>query len=203
MATLTLIHQGHVQGSHHFTGGTITIGSDPSSDIVIAAADVAPLHAAVQFGPGAGILRQGDGDFPVTVNGQPMREHRLKDGDRIGIGGYMLFYVEEASTGQDQADGGTAGQNPNPDGEAFLQWMSGDHIGRVTSLRNSLTRLGKPGQDGAAVVAKRQGGYFFSAIDQEGIVKINGRPVGESTIQLKHGDLLEIGQQQLQFFRES
>lgn len=199
MATLTLIHQGHVQGSHHFSGGTVTIGSDPSNDIVIASADVAPLHAAVQFGPGASVLRQGDGGFPVTVNGQPAREHRLKDGDRIGIGGYMLFFVEEASAEQGQA----AGQTPNPDGDAFLQWMSGDHIGRVTLLRNSLTRLGKPGQDGAAVVAKRQGGYFFSAIDQDGVVKINGQPAGENTVQLKHGDMLEIGQQKLQFFRES
>ncbi|WP_156302518.1 FHA domain-containing protein, partial [Methylogaea oryzae] len=97
MATLTLIHKGRVQGSHQFSSGTVTIGSDPSNDIVLAASDIAPLHAALQFGPGTSVLRQGDGSFPVTVNDQPAREHRLKDGDRIGIGGYMLFYVEDAA----------------------------------------------------------------------------------------------------------
>lgn len=199
MATLTLIHQGHVRGTYPFTDGTVIIGSDPTSDIVITGADVAPLHAAIQFGRGASVLRQGDGNFPVTLNGQPTREHLLKDGDRIGIGGYMLFYVEEPGNDNDAPP---PNQNPQQTGEAFLQWMSGANIGRILPLRSGLTQVGKPGQDGAAVIAKRHDGYFFSAIDQDGAVKINREPVSHNTIPLNHGDLIEVGKQKLQFFRE-
>lgn len=203
MATFTLIYQGRVQGAYQFANEVITIGSDSACDIVIAAADVAPLHAAIQLATGGNILRQGDGNFPVTLNGKPVREHRLKDGDRIGIGGYMLFYVDEPSAEQNAQD-----DEINPDnavvhdGDAFLQWQSGSHIGRITPLNNALTQLGKPGQDGAAVIAKRQGGYFFSAIDQDQAVKLNRKPLGDDTIQLNHGDTLEVGKQKLQFFRE-
>ncbi|TAN52800.1 MAG: FHA domain-containing protein [Methylococcaceae bacterium] len=204
MATLTLIHQGRVLGAYSFSNGVITVGSDATNDIIIPAAGIAPLHAAIQFGPGTSVLRQGDGGFPVTYNGKAVREHLLNDGDRIGISDYMLFYVEEPGNDQPgkahQAD--APGDNP-PDGDAFLQWMSGSHIGRVTPLQSAMTQLGKPGQDGAAVIAKRQGGYFFSAIDQDQRVKVNHAPVGNKTIQLNHGDLLEIGKHKLQFFRES
>lgn len=199
MATLTLIHQGHVQGSYAMAGGTLLIGSDPASDVVIDGAGIAPLHAVIQAGPGASVLRQGDGHFPVTLNGQPTREHLLKDGDRIGIGCYVLFYVEEAGSGDEAAPQPAARKS-----EAYLQWRSGTHIGRMLPLRNALTQVGKPGQgEGAALIAKRQEGYFFSAIDHDEAVKINRRAIGDTTVQLRHGDMLDIGKQQLQFFQES
>lgn len=204
MATLTLIHQGRVLGAYTFSNGVITIGSDATNDIVIAAAEIAPLHAAIQFGPGTSVLRQGDGSFPVTHNGKAVREHLLNDGDRIGITDYMLFYVEEPGAEQSDKAHKTHPSAESPQGgEAFLQWMSGSHIGRIAPLQNAMTQLGKLGQDGVAVIAKRQGGYFFSAIEQDQRVKVNHAPVGNNTIQLNHGDVLEIGKHKLQFFRES
>lgn len=197
MVTLTLIHKGHVQGTYQFASGVITLGSDASSDIVITAADVASFHASIQLDLNTSVLRHVGGTAPVTLNGRPAREHVLRDGDRIGIGDYVLFYVEEP----EQNSTPTVAQNQ--DSEAFLQYLSGSSIGRVLPLRNALTQLGKPGQNGAAVIAKRQNGYFFSALDQDQFVKINRQSVGNNTTQLNHGDILDIGTQQLQFFRES
>lgn len=220
MATLTLIQQSHVQGIYELSDGTFTIGSDADNVISIAANDVAPLHAVVYVAGGRSLLRQADGQFPVTLNGEAVREHTLKDGDRIGVGSQMLFYVEDAVAKVQGSKGGAApevplkmrdalepipfaGHLPVQEGEASLQFLSGGNIGRVLPLRNAMTQLGKAGQDGAALLARRADGYYLTAIDREDGVKVNEKAIGSTTVKLKPGDLLEVGKQTLQFFWEA
>jgi adenylate cyclase len=77
---------------------TVNIGRAGSNDLVLDHPSVSRHHARVSVLPGGTTLVHDLGSLNgVFVNGQPIREHRLADLDRINIGMYELKYEVAAA----------------------------------------------------------------------------------------------------------
>ena len=71
-----------------------TIGRDPDNDLVLDDPCVAPKHCRIVAVAGAPVLRDRGTRFGTTVNHVRCSEPtRLAEGDRIGVGGYILEVV--------------------------------------------------------------------------------------------------------------
>lgn len=76
---------------------------------------------------------------------------------------------------------------------ALLQLLSGPNNGKKMALTKSITRLGKPGEQVAAI-AKRPAGYFVMHLGGNTPQPVvNGSTVGTQATELKHGDIIEVG----------
>jgi Nif-specific regulatory protein len=78
------------------TKPTITIGRRPANDIVVADPYVSRNHAEViSLADGNYEIRDLGGRHPVRVNDKLISRHRLRDKDRIEIGGSTLLFCQE------------------------------------------------------------------------------------------------------------
>jgi pSer/pThr/pTyr-binding forkhead associated (FHA) protein len=75
------------------------IGRAPESDLALEEPGVWPSHLEVQFEPRNGFIAVPHGEALITVNGERASQCRLRNGDRIEMGGAALeFWLGE--TGQ-------------------------------------------------------------------------------------------------------
>ena len=76
---------------------------------------------------------------------------------------------------------------------ALLQLLSGPNNGKKMALTRSITRLGKPGEQSAAI-AKRPQGYFIMHLGGSALQPLlNGKKVGTQAAKLTHEDVIEMG----------
>jgi hypothetical protein len=76
--------------------------------------------------------------------------------------------------------------------------LNGGAAGREVLLTKVVTTVGKPGVQ-VASVTKRPGGYVLSHVEGSRRPSVNGQPVGEEAIALKHGDIIDLAGTQMQF----
>jgi len=94
------------------TGERLSIGSDVSNELSIYGPSIAPAHCLItRHGDSVAVtdLESGQGTF---VNGVPVRERVLEDGDRISIGDCELVFRRGASSTQNL--GASSGQESLP-----------------------------------------------------------------------------------------
>ena len=72
--------------------GTTLIGRDPSAQVRLVDSRVSRRHAEIDTDGGRCVLRDVASTNGTTVNEAPVKEHELRDGDRIGIGGVELQF---------------------------------------------------------------------------------------------------------------
>lgn len=83
--------------------------------------------------------------------------------------------------------------------EALLQLLSGPDSGKKMALTKSITRLGKPGEQVAAI-ARRPGGYFLMHLGGNTAQPVlNGEAVSAPVTLLNDGDVIAMGKIQLKF----
>ncbi len=100
MATLFVI-QGRDQGRQFTLGtGRKRIGRDAASDIQLLDSEVSRIHAAVIANNDGFQLLDLDSSNGTFVNGQQIREHALRTGDRVQVGRTLMIFtgVEPASS---------------------------------------------------------------------------------------------------------
>jgi len=212
MAKLTLTFKGKTLQSQTLIDGIYTIGRDPQNDLQIDSLAVAPKHASVTVEDGKRLVKQLDPSYPLIINGNPVGEHLLKHGDRIGVGKHQIYFSDTSSgnaglplpsaLGREEEEPEPVQQPPKSGPvimEASLQVLKGKNIGVVIPLRRAMTRLGTESA-GSAVIAHRKEGYFLSALVAVNDVKVNGVDVLEESVLLNHGDIVKVGQNTLQFF---
>lgn len=79
--------------------GAILIGRDPECQIDLDDDDeVSRHHALIESRGGSPVVRDLGATNPVQVNQQPVKEHRLKSGDRIEVGRTIIEYQAGTST---------------------------------------------------------------------------------------------------------
>ncbi len=83
----------------------------------------------------------------------------------------------------------------------FLQVISGEHIGRIIPINQSMTRLGLSNTACAVVVNRGDDGYFLSHLEGKVQPLVDGAPTGNSAILLAEGTLVEIGGIQMKFHK--
>jgi hypothetical protein len=76
--------------------------------------------------------------------------------------------------------------------------MAGARAGEVLDLERVVVLFGKPGEQ-SAVVTRRPRGYFVTHVHGRRYPRVNGRPIGREPLLLKHGDVVDVGSEKLEF----
>jgi hypothetical protein len=79
-------------GAAHRLGLRTSLGRTPDNQIVVPSREVSRRHAEIVLGDGGYIVRDLGSPNGTFVNGERITEHRLQDGDRIGMGGHMFVF---------------------------------------------------------------------------------------------------------------
>lgn len=148
-ARVTLARSGR---SHALEGRSFLIGRRPECDLPLPLQTVSRVHAVIFQRGGRHFVRDLNSRAGTLVNGQPIREVELSEGDELQIAAFTLRY---------QADGAPA----NGDGEAFSGseiWtasssaLSGSaSLGSQTSL--STTQVSMQAAEGAPATPEELG----------------------------------------------
>jgi len=186
MARLVLSLDGQSLAEYNMSKERYTVGRLPDNDIRIDNAAVSGHHALIINILNDSFLEDLNSTNGTYVNGRIIKKHALQHGDSITVGHHTLRFVEsEAEEPADEfektmvisprdasrmqmpaaalAPSPSAAAQPYPNAtlpRARLQVLSGQFAGRELELVKTLTTLGRPGVQVAA------------------ITKIDHRPVG-------------------------
>lgn len=214
MAKLTVFFKYKAIDSFLFEQGVVHIGRDDTNDLVIDSLAVAPAHAAI-INRDVCTIKQLNDNFPLIVNGQKVKECELNHNDTITLGKHEIIYsVTEVIPEKHQPVVAAAAEhlqyNKNEPAHfdidddfvlqpANLQVMNGANIGKVLPIKKAMTRLGNTGS-GVVVISKRKDGYYATALENKGTLKVNNTPLGDHYMKLNQNDIIVINQTSLQFF---
>ena len=194
-----------------------TLGRRPENDIVFDNMIVSGQHCAFELEGVADVyvedLHSTNGTY---INGKAVKKQLLSNNDVVEVGKYRIkFLAEEAEDYEKtmilrpgafgRAPGtvppgapGAAAATPPAAGPASIKVLNGGAAGREVLLTKVVTTVGKPGVQ-VASVTKRPGGYVLSHVEGSRRPSVNGQPVGEEAISLKHGDIIDLAGTQMQF----
>jgi pSer/pThr/pTyr-binding forkhead associated (FHA) protein len=184
-----------------------TLGRRPYNDIVIDNLAVSGEHAVMQMSGAEVFLEDLNSTNGTYVNGKAIKKQQLQNGDTVEIGKYKIKFVHDGASdhhekttvinsGSVEGDAASAGGV----GSAAIKVMSGAATGREVPLVKVVTTIGKPGV-AVAAITRRPHGYVVALV--EGAVKptVNGTPLGTDSLNLKHGDVIELAGTQMQFIQ--
>lgn len=224
MAKLTLFFRNRVVLVYDLEDKGLSIGRDPECDVVIDSLAVEAKHALIMPQGGDYSIFPFSDDTKVMINHQPIESHTLQHGDIIGIGKHTLSFAESAITLPASANtDAVKDRTENPDPPSFpvspeesekqlgtkaeveqagcVQVISGEHVGKVIALHRPLIRLGLSGNQ-CAVIAHRQDGYYLSHLEGEHPPLVNGDPIGDRSIRLTDGNIIQVADIRMQFHAE-
>lgn len=97
MATIVCYLEDGTVVSHPLDKEIVTIGRSPDSLIPLACASVSSHHAMIKQRPDGYFVQDLDSSNGTKVNGAPVEEAQLREGDRVAFGGIQaVFYEGEA-----------------------------------------------------------------------------------------------------------
>ncbi|MCB5185184.1 FHA domain-containing protein [Methylobacillus gramineus] len=105
MAKLVLTLEGDFLAEFPLDKERLTIGRRPNNDIRLENLAISGEHAVVVTAGDQSYIEDAGSTNGTLVNGQPVKQHWLQDGDRIGLGRHQIEYREEglaASRGFEQ-----------------------------------------------------------------------------------------------------
>ena len=115
----------------------LTIGRRPYNDIMLDDLTVSGEHAVLHTRAGESVVHDLKSRNGTLVNGEPVMQRALVDGDRIEIGIYRLRYVVERLPGD--AESTVADE---PFGLAEVRVLSGASAGTTLRLERAITSIG-------------------------------------------------------------
>ncbi len=194
-----------------FSGGTLidelpldkaalSIGRDPQGDVQLTDPKISRLHAKLTKISSNYFIEDCDSTNGTLLNGRPVHKHIFRPGDNLQIGNYELRYVvaEEATKPADVTHvvvEPAAKRGGDKLQKVLLFFLQGPESGEVRELKNPLHTIGRPGGS-VAVVARRTQGTYLLHIGGE-MPEINGVEMTEQTVQLQHGDIIDVGEHQI------
>jgi pSer/pThr/pTyr-binding forkhead associated (FHA) protein len=222
MAKLVLSRGGAVVFQCFVDRERLSVGRDSHNHIVVDDASVSREHAAVIPVGNDHILEDLASANGTFVNGKRLRRRILQHGDVIELGSFHLRYLNpkvaadvdleqtmfiaglpdaRVPDGTNPAVGivpmpttGTARTN-FPKGRV---WMgAGPRAGEVIELTRVVTMFGRLGEQ--AVVTRRPLGYYLTHVEGKRLPRVNGQAIGREPCLLRHGDVVEVGNERLEF----
>ncbi len=181
-----------------------SLGRRPYNDVVFDNLAVSGEHAVVAVSDGEYTIEDLNSTNGTFVNGRSITRHTLRHGDAIEIGKYRVkFYQDNREDDHERVtvvDDGAALVGTEPREHGRLLVLNGQAAGKTVSLSKSSTTIGKPAQ---AVIAISREAHGHSVAFVEGVttVTLNGEPLTAHGSPLESGDLIEIGDVQMQFHR--
>ncbi|WP_349431584.1 FHA domain-containing protein [Methylomarinum sp. Ch1-1] len=206
MAKFTVYFKDKAINSDIFDSGVVHIGRDETNDVTVDSLAVAPAHAAVIIKDHGCIIKQLNDDFPLIINNAPTKEAVLQHNDRINIGKHSIVYSDTESitmpTKASDKDINYLNEKLEDNiktAEANLQVMNGPHIGRILSLKKTMTRIGN-NESGVVVISRRKEGYFIAALESSKNLAVNNQPLADNSVRLNDNDVITIDKISMQFF---
>jgi hypothetical protein len=181
----------------------ITIGRRAYNDIVIDDIAVSGEHAAIVTRHNDSMLEDLDSLNGTQVNGQPVNQHFLRNGDVIELSRYRIRYVAEvrnAAARHDDAGVERRSVWGGPQYAARIRVLNGANAGREIGLTKALTTIGRPGKQVALVTQLRQG-YGITHVEGDTRLLINGLPVTGVEHPLVSGDVIDLAGTQTKFLQ--
>ena len=189
-----------------------TLGRRPYNDIVIDNLAVSGEHAVLTAAQSDVFIEDLNSTNGTYINGKAVKKQLLSNNDVVEVGKYRIKFLAEDAEDYEKtmilrpgAFGrapGTIGippaATPPAAGPASIKVLNGGAAGREVLLTKVVTTVGKPGVQ-VASVTKRPGGYVLSHVEGARRPSVNGQAVGEESIALKHGDIIDLAGTQMQF----
>ncbi|GMV00814.1 MAG: FHA domain-containing protein [Burkholderiaceae bacterium] len=170
----------------------LTIGRRPYNDIALDDLTVSGEHALVRTRGTESVVHDLDSRNGTLVNGLPVAQRVLCDGDVIDIGIYRLRYV------LDHAALGAVLLSEARAPTAFVDFLSGPLAGTVQCIDRPVTRLAGQAEQ-VAVIARRKGRFFMTHLEGPVFPRINGEAIGLAARQIADGDRIELAGVMLRF----
>ena len=230
MARLVLSLDGQLLAEYNMSRERYTIGRLPDNDIRIDNAAVSGHHALIINILNDSFLEDLNSTNGTYVNGKIIKKHALQHGDVITVGHHALRFIENEADGPEdefektmvigprEAARLTTPPPPAPapaattttthgfgNGvlpKARLQVLSGQFAGRELELVKTLTTLGRPGVQVAAIT-RRADGYYIIHVEsgKEGDYPlVNGTPIGPQARKLHDNDVMQLAGVKMGFF---
>jgi pSer/pThr/pTyr-binding forkhead associated (FHA) protein len=230
MARLILSLDGQVMAEYNMNKERYTIGRLPDNDIRIDNPAVSGHHSLIINILNDSFLEDLNSTNGTYVNGKLIKKHALQHGDVLTCGHHQLRFVEDDSAQQDEfertlviqpsarpvekiraavasnaeatASRKMAGNGAPAMKKARLQVLSGAFAGRELELTKTLTTLGRPGVQVAAIT-RRSEGYFLVHVDAdspENYPQVNGAPIGAHARKLVDNDVIQLAGVKMGFF---
>ena len=209
MAKLTVFFKDKAIHSGLFENGIVHVGRDETNDLTIDSLAVAPVHAVLIIRDEGCTIKQLNDEFPLIINGEKIKTCNLNNNDAISIGKHDIIFnttesVSSPPKPNNHFDEDVESLFQNIDGRlhtpsANLQFMTGNNIGKILKLKESMTRLGHHG-NGVIAISKRKEGYFVSILENSGTITLNNEPLNDKLLKLNTNDVLVIDNTSLQFF---
>jgi len=230
MARLVLSLDGQTLAEYNMSKERYTVGRLPDNDIRIDNAAVSGHHALIINILNDSFLEDLNSTNGTYVNGKIIKKHALQHGDVITVGHHALRFIENEADGPEdefektmvigprEAARLTTPPPPAPapaattttthgfgNGvlpKARLQVLSGQFAGRELELVKTLTTLGRPGVQVAAIT-RRADGYYIIHVEsgKEGDYPlVNGTPIGPQARKLHDNDVMQLAGVKMGFF---
>lgn len=229
MAKLVVTLNGAAAGTYFIDMARLIIGRRSGSDILLGDAGVSKEHATILTVGNDHIFEDLGSTNGSTVNGSRVVRHILQNGDVIGIDGYQLRYVNIKANPEMDYDRtlmisaadreiGAVADSVRKEGEhrhvsvptarpsrrsgfplGGVKGVRGESAGEEIELAQPLKTFGTAGRQ-LAVITRRPQGYFITHVEGKKTARVNRRAIGDEPHALRDGDVIEVGQEKLEFF---
>lgn len=225
MAKLVLSAGGAVLFQCFVDRDRLTVGREARNQIVIDDPSVSREHAAILPIGNDHILEDLGSANGTIVNGTRLTRRILQHGDVMEFGQFHLRYlnpkvaadidlertmlIEGLSANLAQLGDGAGALVGNvpmpvigPQRTNYLKarvWMgAGPRAGEVIELDRVVTIFGRPDIH-AGVIVRRPLGYYVMHVVGRRLPRVNGQAIGREARLLRHGDIVEAGDERLEF----
>lgn len=220
MTRLVLSLNDVILSEHNMRKERFSIGRLPSNDLRIDHPAISGHHALIINILDDSFLEDLNSTNGTYVNGTVIRRHALQHGDVISLGFHQLRFIHDDSE-DDPADhvdttvlppGVAASASERaarrlatPDGApapAQLRILDGPSAGRTLLLAKSLTTLGRPELQVAAITRSNNRyylSYVESAIEDQWPL-VNDAPIGPEPKELEDQDIITVAGVKMSFY---
>jgi pSer/pThr/pTyr-binding forkhead associated (FHA) protein len=192
-----------------------TLGRRPYNDIVIDNLAVSGEHAVIHMTEDDVEIEDLGSTNGTYVNAKAIKRQELRNGDIIEVGKYKIRFLHEAEGENFEktmifkpgmvpplavAPRPAAASTPPAamQRSAVIRVMSGAAAGREVALQKVVTTIGKPGV-AVASITKRHQGHVLAHVEGPDMPLVNGAPLGDVPMPLKHGDSITLAGTEMQF----
>lgn len=224
MAKLVLSTEGSIVDQRFLDDARLTVGRRAGNAIVVDDTAVADLQFTIVVVGNDHILEHASDGAGTAVNGKPVLRRILRHGDVIELGAFHLRYIDtKASSAFDlertmliaglpppvAAVVGIAAERADSDApqarasvvnfpRGRVRWLGDARGERTQTLNRVVATFGEPGV-ALAVVTRRPHGYFLTHVEGRDRARVNGVSIGVQPQALRHGDVIEVGDDKLSF----
>ena len=133
----------------------------------------------------------------IIIGGKKVKQHVLQNEDLLTIGEHQIRVLISEDPKPKAA--------PKGDGPGYIQVVAGRGAGDRIELTESLTTIGEPGVQVAAV-SRRPQGHFIVHVDggknKDQFPLVNGEPTGFKSRKLEAGDQIEVAGIQMEYCQD-